>query len=206
MEIFISIDGVLRNTIQKFEYHYNDYYLDSDVEGELEDDYDYHINFPIKNDDLKNSFIFQSNEEYENFLYIEFPVEIFGHAGISYPGVFTELHKFMSEHPEFNVTIVGLDQLGKAKPSTLFFLSKNGFLGNRINFIRSENIKDEWKKCDVWVTDNREIIKKCPKKKKVFKFNTNYNNHFDYKNEINKLSELENKLCTTSSENTTISV
>ena len=27
MEIFVSIDGVLRNTIQKFDYHYKDYFL-----------------------------------------------------------------------------------------------------------------------------------------------------------------------------------
>ena len=32
MEIYISIDGVLRNTIQKFDYHYNDAYLDSELE------------------------------------------------------------------------------------------------------------------------------------------------------------------------------
>ena len=32
MEIFISIDVVLRNTLQKFDYHYNDAYLSSDLE------------------------------------------------------------------------------------------------------------------------------------------------------------------------------
>ena len=36
MEIYISIDGVLRNTIQKFDYHYNESYLADDVE--LEED------------------------------------------------------------------------------------------------------------------------------------------------------------------------
>ncbi len=31
MEIYISIDGVLRNTIAKFDYHYKDHYLDSSL-------------------------------------------------------------------------------------------------------------------------------------------------------------------------------
>ena len=31
MEIYISIDGVIRNTIQKFDYHYNEAYLADDV-------------------------------------------------------------------------------------------------------------------------------------------------------------------------------
>ena len=34
MEIYISIDGVLRNTIQKLDYHYRDAYLDSEFESE----------------------------------------------------------------------------------------------------------------------------------------------------------------------------
>ena len=32
MEIYINIDGVLRNLIQKFNYHYNDAFLDSEFE------------------------------------------------------------------------------------------------------------------------------------------------------------------------------
>ena len=40
MEIFISIDGVLRNTLQKFDYHYRDYYLNTDPSENNEDDDD----------------------------------------------------------------------------------------------------------------------------------------------------------------------
>jgi len=91
MEIFISIDGVLRNTIQKFDYHYNDSYLS----GELPEDntFEYGITEPIQNDNLLNSYKFQSKEEFEFFLFIEYPIEIFGHAGLSYSTTFTDLHK-----------------------------------------------------------------------------------------------------------------
>ena len=220
MEIFISIDGVLRNTLQKFEYHYIESFLNSDIDEqrrsmELDDngeiieinevpaviDFDYRVTYPVRNDEIRNSFTFQSDEEYENFLYIEYPVEIFGHAGISYQGVFTDLHKLMFDHPEHNFTIIGMDQFNKAKPSTLFFLSRNGFMGNNIKFVKSGKLMDVWENCDLWVTDSKQIINSCPTDKQVFKFKTIYNEHFNTPIEINKLSEIENILCTTSSEN-----
>ena len=221
MEVYISIDGVLRNTIQKFEYHYANYFLNSDVEEEPEsieigDDgevisntnkpepkFNYRIIFPIHNDDYTHYFTFQSNDEYNHFLCVEFPVEIFGHAGISYPTVFTDLHKIMYENQHHTYTIVGLDEMGKAKPSTLFFLSKNGFLGNNIRFIKSENLKEEWEKCDMWITDNEQIINLCPINKEVVKFNTVYNGYFTSPLEINKLTEINTKCLKPLEQNTT---
>jgi hypothetical protein len=135
MEIFISIDGVIRNTIQKFDYHYNDAYLADDVK--LESNFEYGVIEPIQNDNLLNSYKFESKEESDYFLFIEYPIEIFGHAGLSYSTTFSDLHKIIYENPNHNFTLIGLDELGKAKPATLFFLSKNGFLGNNIKFINS---------------------------------------------------------------------
>ena len=136
MEIFISIDGVIRNTIQKFDYHYNDAYLADDVK--LESNFEYGVIEPIQNDNLLNSYKFESKEESDYFLFIEYPIEIFGHAGLSYSTTFSDLHKIIYENSNHNFTLIGLDELGKAKPATLFFLSKNGFLGNNIQFIKSD--------------------------------------------------------------------
>ena len=111
---------------------------------------------------------------------------------ISIDGVLRNtIHKIAYENKEHNFTLVGLDELGKAKPATLFFLSKNGFLGNNIKFIRSEDIKDNWSKCDLWVTDNKDIIDSCPEDKSVIKFNTTYNQYFTYSKEITKLTEIQ---------------
>jgi len=41
MEIFVSIDGVLRNTVQKFDYHYKDYFLNT--ESEEEETFEYKV-------------------------------------------------------------------------------------------------------------------------------------------------------------------
>lgn len=189
MEIYISIDGVLRNRVQKMVFHYtNDYVLSEPSE---EDNFEYSLVEPIKNDDLLSSFKFQSKEQYDYFLYIEYVLEIFGHAGLSHENCFTELNKFILENSGNTVTIVGLNELGRAKPATLFFLSKNGFMGNNIKFIKSSDIDKEWEKCDIWITDEKEIIDKCPNNKKVYKFNTIYNQHFTNKEEISKLIEIK---------------
>lgn len=187
MEIFVSIDGVLRNTIQKFDYHYRDAYLDS----ETEDTFEYGITEPIQNNNILNSYKFQSQEEYEFFTFIEYPIEIFGHAGLSYSTTFSELNKIIHSNPEHTFTLVGIDELGKSKPATLFFLSKNGFLGNNIKFARSQDVDDLWSKCDVWISDSENILQKCPEDKIGIKFNTTYNQYFTYKKEITKLTEIE---------------
>lgn len=204
MEILISIDGVLRNTIQKLEYHYNEAFLAADVE--LESDFEYNISYPIQNDNLFNHFKFNSPEEFENFLFIEYPIEIFGHAGLSYSTTFTELHRLMYENQDNTYTLVGLDELGKAKPGTLFFLSKNGYLGNNIKFIRNSDINDMWSKYDAWITDNKQVIDACPDDKVAIKFNTTYNEYFTYKTEISKLSEINEPWLKYSENNTTLTL
>ena len=123
-------------------------------------------------------------------MFIEYPIEIFGHAGLSYSTTFTDLHKILFDNSEHNFTLIGLDELGKAKPATLFFLSKNGFLGNNIKFIRTKDIEDSWNKCDVWITDNKKIIDLIPENKTGIKFNTTYNQFFTNPKEISKLTEI----------------
>jgi hypothetical protein len=198
MEIYISIDGVIRNLIQKFDYHYKDSYMES----ESEDTFEYGITNPIQNDNLLNSYKFQSKEELEYFLFIEYPIEIFGHAGLSYNTVISDLNKLIYENREHNITLIGLDELGKAKPATLFFLSKNAIMCNNIKFITSSNIGEHWNNCDMWITDNKTIIDLCPENKIVYKFNTTYNQYFTNIKEISKLTEIQEP-CWKSLENTT---
>lgn len=186
MEIFISIDGVLRNTIQKFDYHYKDAFF----ETEREDNFEYKIIEPIKNNNLLDSYSFQSKEEFEYFLFIEYPIEIFGHAGLSYSTTFTDLNNLIHNNPQHNFTLIGLDELGKSRPATLFFLSKNGFLGYNIKFSRTKEIEKLWNQCDCWITDNEKIINNCPNEKSVIKFKTDYNQYFTYEKEISKLTEI----------------
>lgn len=191
MEVYISINGVLRNLIQKFEYHYQNNFIDAEIDVEENvEPFDYKIIAPISNKDLMQSFAFQSKDEFNNFLYIDYTLEIFGHSTVSYPAIMNDFHELIREKSEDNFTLIGLDEFGKAKPSTLFFLSKFGFQGNNIKFIKSEDIEKEWEKCDVWVTDDKNIIDICPENKTAIKFNTDYNDYFTVDKEINNLTLL----------------
>lgn len=189
MEVYVSIDGVLRNILQKFDYHYKDYFIES--ESETEETFEYSVSEPVLNDDVLNSYKFQSNEEFLKFFYLDFPIEIFGHAGLSYNQAVTELNTLIFENPNLKFTLIGLSEKAKAKPSTLFFLSRNGVICDNITFSQIDNIDALWKKCDLWVTDDRRIIEQCPKNKRVIKFNTVFNKHFTNTTEINKLSEIK---------------
>jgi len=204
MEIYISINGVLRNLIQKFDYLYTKDFIDNDPEEKAED-FEYRIHYPIRNDNLLNYFAFHSKTEFENYCFIEYPLEIFGHAGISYMTAFSDLNRSIYENKDINFTLIGVDELGKSKPSTLFFLSKNGFLGNNIKFILSKDIKSEWQKCDMWITDDKRIIDECPKNKRAIKFATEYNSYFTHSTEINNLTNIKD-LCLTSWEKSTTSM
>jgi hypothetical protein len=190
MEIFVSIDGVLRNTIQKFDYHYKDYFLNT--ESDEEEKFEYGVNgTPISIENLLSTYNFQSIDEFNKFLYFDFPIEIYGHAGLSYSHAATELNSFIFENKDVKVTLVGLSEKGKAKPATLFFLSKNGIMADNVIFSSPNDIKKLWKKCDVWITDDINVVSQCPFHKKVIKFNTFYNNNFTNKLQINKLSEID---------------
>jgi energy-coupling factor transporter ATP-binding protein EcfA2 len=125
---------------------------------------------------------------------------IISHKGDILFDKFTNIIRFDKEH---NFTIVGMDELGKSKPATLFFLSKNGFIGNNIKFIKSDEISDMWTKCDYWITDSEKIITECPKEKNVIKFNTPYNQYFTNQKEITKLTQI-NEPCLKFLENNTI--
>jgi hypothetical protein len=189
MEIFVNIDGVLRNTLQKFDYHYKDYFLNT--EPDALETFEYGIDGIAKIEDIMETYKFQSMDEYLKFLYFDFPIEIFGHAGLSYSQAVTDFNNLVFENKDINFTLIGLNEKGKAKPSSLFFLSRNGVICDTIKFSSPENIDELWSKCDLWVTDDKRVVESCPKDKSVIKFNTFYNKHFTNTLEINKLSEIE---------------
>lgn len=189
MNIYISIDGVLRNFINRFHYHYEQAYVDVEKEETEKESFDYSVTEPIYNDDLMQYFKFQSKEEFEFFTYIEYPMELFGHSPLSYNGVINDLNKFIYENKDKNITLVGLDEFGKARPATLFFLSRHGCMVNNIKFIKSEDIKKEWENVDVWISDNKKIMDQCPDGKTFKLFKTKYNEYFTSENNLDKLIE-----------------
>lgn len=190
MNIYISIDGVLRNFINRFHYHYENAYINVDVDEESTDTFEYKVIEPITNLNISDHFIFQSKEQADYFQYVEYPMELYGHSPVSYPNVYNEFNKFVYDYKDHQIFLVGLDEFAKAKPATFFFLARSGFMPNNIKFILSENISEEWDKADVWISDNKKILELKPENKEFILFETTYNNFFTYEKKINKLSDI----------------
>lgn len=187
MNIYISIDGVLRNFVNRFHYHYENAYINVD---EVEDNFEYKVIEPISNLNLSDHFSFQSKEQAEYFQYVEYPMELYGHSPVSYNNVYNEFNKFIYDYKEHNVFLVGLDEFGKSKSATLFFLSKSGFMPNNVKFILSADLEKEWEFADVWISDSKKILDTKPDNKEFIQFQTVYNEFFTYEKKINKLSDI----------------
>jgi hypothetical protein len=188
MNIYISIDGVLRNFVNRFHYHYEQAYIDVE---ETEDNFEYKVIEPITNKTLSDHFIFQSKEQEEYFEYIEYPMELYGHSPVSYNGVNNELNKLVYDNKEHTITLVGLDELGKARPATFFFLSRNGMMVNNVKFILSSELEKEWENVDMWITDSQKILDTKPEGKRIVLFETPYNSYIESENKITKLNEIQ---------------
>ena len=126
MRIAFEVNGVLRDTIKKLESTYEKLLIDElEVgEGEDNDEFKYEIIKPINTEIIKDHFKFKSDEELYDFIYVENPMTIFGHAPSTEMNTFVSLDKIYKELRDENEIIIVSDEFGKSKPSTLFFLSK----------------------------------------------------------------------------------
>ena len=92
--------------------------------------------------DLMSHFSFKNNEELFNFMYEEYAMELFGHAPSTEMTTFHILNDFYLEFRDNHEISIISDEIGKSKPSSLFFLSKFGCLIENISFY-NEVTKEE---------------------------------------------------------------
>ena len=98
--------------------------------------------------------------------------------------------KYIKDHKELEITIVS-DELGKGKPATLFFLSKNSCYVNDYSFYKKQNLPEKWEECDIWITSDCEVINTKPDGKTVIKVLTDYNKELESDYTIEKLNEVK---------------
>ena len=207
MKIGIEINGVLRNTFEKIKQVYKKNLIDSqnietqpmyniDMSGDTQDliineDFKYEVLSEEESFDLEKMYKFQNKEELYSFLYEEYTMEVFGHAPSTEINTFNILNDFYLEFRDnFDISIVS-NEIGKSKPSSLFFLSKFGTLIEKIFFYSEITKKDMWNSIDVLLTANPFLLLERPKNKIVIKFITNYNKDIPSDYEITSLSELK---------------
>jgi hypothetical protein len=193
MRIGIEINGVLRNTIDKIEKTYQKFMIDK-TDGIEEDDFQYEMILPVTSLNLMNHFKFRNDEELFSFLYEEFPMEIFGHAQSSEYTTFNDLYDFYLEMRENHDILIVSDEIGKSKPSSLFFLCKFGCQIEKIKFYSNSTINSMWDEIDVLLTSNPDLLLNHPMDKTIIKFVTDYNTEIKTEHEISTMKELKNKL------------
>jgi hypothetical protein len=207
--IAFTVDHVFRNIYGKIVDLYKKYYIDEPTYDATENGEEFtapELKLPINTNDLMNHIPFKCPDDMEDFIFSEFPLEIFGYSKESESGSIQMFNYWYQNLPENIDVILTSNEIGRTKPSTLFFLSKTGFEGNNIKFI-GDNI-DIWSLCDILVTSS-EVKTVKPKNKKLIIIerehnkqlngDMKYNNLFDFYNDdisniINGVSQNNNIL------------
>ena len=213
MRIAIDLNGVLRDTIGKITQVYDKHMMNEvlevdesskifsnsgDTEWELvtteNSEFVYGYTLPVTSLNLQEFFKFKDNDEYYSFMYDEFPMQIFGHAGSTEMSSFNDLNDFyISNRDNHRISIVS-DEIGKSKPATLFFLSKFGCLIEEVRFFNETTKKMMWDEIDVLLTANPDLLLNKPDNKIVIKFETEYNKNIQTDLTIKSIKDLDEKL------------
>lgn len=215
--IGIEINGVLRNTIGKFTEIYEKHFIDSNeyestdrtYELEFSGDtdevvsinenvdvnwFEYKILSDVTSLDLLSHFSFPSKEDLYSFMYEEYTMELFGHAPSTEMTTFNLLNELYYDLRDNHDLLIVSDEIGKSKPSSLFFLSKFGCLLEKVLFYSEITKNNMWDEVDILLTSNPTLLLEKPKDKIVVKFTTDYNKHIESDYEISSLSEFKETL------------
>jgi hypothetical protein len=197
MKIAIDVNGVLRDTIGKFTKVYESYLIENNLEidesnlittGDT-DDFQYEFNGPVTSLTLTEFFKFKDDEEYLKFLYEEFPMQVFGHAPSSEMNTFNYLNDLYIELRDQHELLIISEEVGKAKPATLFFLSKFGCLLEKVVFYSKVTKTSIWDQIDILLTANNDLLLDYPIGKTIIKYETDYNKQIDIPLTIKSLEE-----------------
>lgn len=183
MKIGITIDGVIRDFITKFELVYDKYFPVEEEDTPKRS---------IDSLDLLEYFTFSGGtSELNKFMYVDAALEIFGHANekkLNSVEHLNQLHNLLEDMG--HTPIVISKELNNSKPATLFFLSKLSAKINNIIFIREYDKK--WDHVDILITANPITLETKPVGKVSIKVINKYNKNVKADYTIVDLKELLN--------------
>jgi hypothetical protein len=212
--IGIDINGVLRDTITKFGQLYEKHLIESDPNGYVGKTYNVDISgntelevsdiipfeykklTEVDSLDLTKHFAFRNSEELFSFMYEEYSMELFGHAPSTEMTTFNMLNDLYLELRDENELMIVSSEIGKSKPSSLFFLSKFGCLLEKIFFFSEITKESMWDQVDILLTADPILLLDKHKGKVVVKYVTDYNKHIKSEYEIFSLSEFNDTIKT----------
>jgi hypothetical protein len=214
MRVGIELNGVLRDTISKITQVYEKHMVEEmadeiiktyettvDSEDYIEMsfnevDFKYEIKSPVTSLNLMDHFSFKDKDELYNFLYEEFPMQIFGHAPSTELTSFNDLNDIYYKLRDDHDLIIVSDEIGRSKPASLFFLSKFGCLIEKVKFYSNSTINSMWGEIDILLTSNPDLLLRYPDNKIIIKYETEYNKQINTEYSITKIKELEDVLNT----------
>ena len=122
---------------------------------------------------------FKSKYEKNNFIYIDYPYEIFGCANTVEKKLAVRITNWLSEitnieDEDIRIIFYSLDEDAITIQSSFFFLSKIGARVRKVIFPKS--IDEVWEECDVVITARNEFFEKeTPEGKKIILINREFN-------------------------------
>ena len=204
-KIGIEINGVLRDTIGKFTQVYEKHMIEESDDGNktyeidlsgnteentVENNFEYKIINEVISLELMSHFAFKDSDELYSFMYEDFVMQIFGHAGSTETFTFNELNDFYINFRDDYEIIIVSDEMGRSKPASLFFLSKFGCLVENIKFYSNSTLQNMWDGLDILVSANPKLIENAPENKTIVKYETPYNKNVKCEYEIDELKKL----------------
>jgi hypothetical protein len=181
MRIGITLNEVLRDYIGQLAYTYDKYVGEN---GVTEED--------ITNFNLIEFFKFDDINKFNTFLYLEAPLEIFGHADQMSDGLMNRFNTFLmdiKDDGEHEIEIVSRE-IDKSIPATYFFLSKTSCRIDKVRFVN--NYASKWDGLDVLITANPQTLEAKPSGKISIKVNTTYNKNIVADFEIDSILDFIN--------------
>jgi hypothetical protein len=194
--IGVELNHVVRNINKQIIKYYAKEYA-PDVDPDDIDD---------REDVLKTFAKFDSKYERNNFLFIDYPYEIFGCANTMEKKLAVKITNWLTdisniEDEDIRIIFYSMNEEAITIQSTFFFLSKIGTRVRKVIFPKS--IEEVWEECDVVITARDEFFEKeIPEGKKVVLINRPFNKdckdkaflNYDNLSEIITDEEFFNKL------------
>lgn len=177
IRIGIELNDVIRNINKQILKYYQ-----KDIDPSLDlDEVD-------EKDDVFKYAKFDSNKDKNEFIYIDYPYEIFGCAKTMTKDLPVEINNWLNEltnYEDDNVEIYfySLNEESLTIQSSFFFLSKIGTRVRKIIFPR--NLNDLTKDTDVIITANKKIVDFLDGNDKVYSILINNNTNSECKEKVN---------------------
>lgn len=167
--IGIELNHVVRNiNKQILKYYQKEFDPSLDID-ELDD----------RKDVIKEYTKFKSKQEKNNFIYIDYPYEIFGCAGTVEKKLAVKITNWLAditniEEEDIRIIFYSLNEEALTIQSTFFFLSKIGARVRKVIFPKS--VLEVWDECDFVITTNNQFFEEeKPGYGKIVLINREYN-------------------------------